>query len=412
MSFYVTLAVMKRYWNLLSNEPLLAKLSLIQLIAYFGAWFSNVAIYTLLIQLNVDPSVIALVAALHFFAGVLQAPLSGVIIDRISPKKLMIILTGTEIIATLSLIGVRDISYLWILYILVFVRMGAASFQFTVEMSLLPKIIQGKALQYANEMHSIIWSFSYTAGMALGGLLVYYVGTTVAFLVDATLFIIVLMLVSTLKIDIKSEKPRERFVVMMGDALRYIWGNKRVFHLILLHAVVGLTAFDALVVLSVEKYYLEVVAVSLGIGLVHAMRAVGLTIGPMILGTWINLKRLGCLFVVEGLAIIAWGVVIEHFYLSLIVAVLVGFVTSTLWSYTFTLLQQHTHEEYYGRVIAYNDMVFLMVGGGASLLIGLLVKIGLTLSGIAFVLGGSFIIATIYYVWIRGQYELKEVGGE
>jgi DHA3 family macrolide efflux protein-like MFS transporter len=403
---------MKRYWNLLSNEPLLAKLSLIQLIAYFGAWFSNVAIYTLLIQLHVDASVIALVAALHFFAGVLQAPLSGVIIDRISPKKLMIILTGTEIITTLSLIGVRDISYLWILYILVFVRMGAASFQFTVEMSLLPKIIQGKALQYANEMHSIIWSFSYTAGMALGGLLVYYVGTTVAFLVDATLFIIVLMLVSTLKIDIKSEKTRERFVVMMGDALRYIWGNKIVFHLILLHAVVGLTAFDALVVLSVEKYYLEVVAVSLGIGLVHAMRAVGLTIGPMILGTWINLKRLGYLFVLEGLAIIAWGVVIEHFYLSLIVAVLVGFVTSTLWSYTFTLLQQHTHEEYYGRVIAYNDMVFLVVGGGASLLIGLLVKTGLTLGSIAFVLGGAFILAAIYYAWIKRQYEPKEVGGQ
>jgi MFS transporter, DHA3 family, macrolide efflux protein len=410
--FCAILANMKRYWNLLSNEPLLAKLSLIQLIAYFGAWFSNVAIYTLLIQLHVDASVIALVAALHFFAGVLQAPLSGVIIDRISPKKLMIILTGTEIITTLSLIGVRDISYLWILYILVFVRMGAASFQFTVEMSLLPKIIQGKALQYANEMHSIIWSFSYTAGMALGGLLVYYVGTTVAFLVDATLFIIVLMLVSTLKIDIKSEKTRERFVVMMGDALRYIWGNKIVFHLILLHAVVGLTAFDALVVLSVEKYYLEVVAVSLGIGLVHAMRAVGLTIGPMILGTWINLKRLGYLFVLEGLAIIAWGVVIEHFYLSLIVAVLVGFVTSTLWSYTFTLLQQHTHEEYYGRVIAYNDMVFLVVGGGASLLIGLLVKTGLTLGSIAFVLGGAFIIAAIYYAWINRQYELKEVGGQ
>jgi hypothetical protein len=132
----------------------------------------------------------------------------------------------------------------------------------------------------------------------------------------------------------------------------------------------------------------------------------------MILGTWINLKRLGYLFILEGLAIIAWGIVIEHFYLSLIAAVLVGFVTSTLWSYTFTLLQQHTREEYYGRVIAYNDMVFLIVGGGASLLIGLLVKIGLTLGSVAFVLGGAFIAAAIYYAWIKRRYELREVGGE
>ncbi|MFZ3052697.1 MAG: MFS transporter, partial [Sulfuricurvum sp.] len=171
---------MKRYWNLLALEPLLARLSLIQLIAYFGAWFSNVAIYTLLIQLHVNASTIAFVAALHFFAGVLQAPLSGVIIDRISPKKLMIFLTITEIVATVLLISIDDVSKLGWLYLLVFIRMGAASFQFTVEMSLLPKIVEGKALQYANEIHSIIWSFSYTFGMALGGAVVYYIGTTYA----------------------------------------------------------------------------------------------------------------------------------------------------------------------------------------------------------------------------------------
>jgi hypothetical protein len=132
----------------------------------------------------------------------------------------------------------------------------------------------------------------------------------------------------------------------------------------------------------------------------------------MVLGTWITLKRLGYLFVAEGLAIIMWGLVIEHFYFSLMASVLVGFVTSTLWSYTFTLLQQHTHEEYYGRVIAYNDMVFLIVGGSASLLIGLLVKLGFSLGSVAFVFGGAFIAAAVYYAWIKGRYELKEVGGE
>ena len=401
---------MKRYWNLLSHEPLLARLSLIQLISYFGAWFSNVAIYTLLIELHVNPSTIALVAALHFFAGVLQAPFSGVIIDRISPKKLMILLTITEIIATVSLICIDNISMLVWLYLLVFIRMGAASFQFTVEMSLLPRIVNGKALQYANEMHSIIWSFSYTAGMALGGLLVYYVGTTAAFLLDALLFIVVLSLVLGLKIEIERNKNRERFVRMMGDALRYIWSNKIVFHLILLHAVVGFTAFDALVVLSVERYYLDIVAVSLGIGLVHAFRAIGLTVGPLVLGGWITLDRLKLLFIVEGLMIMFWGVVIENFYLSLVASVLVGFVTSTLWSYTYTLLQEHTNGDYYGRVVAYNDMVFLATGGLASLLIGFLVQWQFSLQMIAIVLGSTFMVAALYYYWIRSHYILKEIG--
>jgi len=401
---------MKRYWNLLVTEPLLARLSLIQLIAYFGAWFSNVAIYTLLIGLHVDPSIIAFVAALHFFAGVLQAPFSGVVIDRISPKKLMILLTITEIVATVCLISIDDVSMLIWLYLLVFIRMGAASFQFTVEMSLLPRVVNGKALQYANEMHSIIWSFSYTAGMALGGLLVYYVGTTAAFLLDAFLFVLVLGLVLGMKIEIEIKQNSERFVTMMADALRYIWSNKIVFHLIALHAVVGLTAFDALVVLSVERYYLDVVAVSLGIGLVHAFRAIGLTIGPLVLGGWINLNRLKFLFIAEGLMIMFWGAVIENFYLSLVASVMVGFITSTLWSYTYTLLQEHTHGNYYGRVVAYNDMVFLAAGGMASLLIGFLVQWQFSLGVIAAILGSAFMAAGVYYYWIRAHYTLKEIG--
>ena len=403
---------MKRYWNLLLQEPLLARLSLIQLIAYFGAWFSNVAIYTLLIQLHVNASTIAFVAALHFFAGVLQAPLSGVIIDRISPKRLMIFLTITEIVATVSLISIEDVSMLGWLYLLVFIRMGAASFQFTVEMSLLPKIVEGKALQYANEIHSIIWSFSYTFGMALGGAVVYYIGTTYAFLLDALLFLVVLSLVLMLKIEIEIKKNSERFLTMMGDAFRYIQREPIVMHLMLLHAVVGFTAFDALVVLSVEKYYTSIVAVSLGIGLVNAFRAIGLTIGPLLLGEWVNLHRLKFLLIAEALAIIFWGIVIEYFYLSLVASVLVGLVTTTLWSYTYTLLQEHTHYDYYGRVVAYNDMIFLATGGLVSLLIGFLVDQQFGLGVIASLLGSAFGIAALYYTWIRAHYSLKEIGNQ
>ena len=308
------------------------------------------------------------------------------------------------------MIGVNTISLLPWLYLLVFIRMGAASFQFTVEMSLLPKFLEGKALQYANEIHSIIWSVSYTLGMALGGLVVYSIGTTYAFLLDASLFFIVLGLIINLTINVEIIRSTERFLTMMGDAFRYIKTQRVVLHLMLFHAVVGFTAFDALVVLSVKKYYLDIVAVSLGIGLVHASRAVGLAIGPLFLGEWINLRRLEILLIGEALAIALWGVVMENFILSLIASILVGFCTTTLWSYTYTLLQEHTHYDYYGRVVAYNDMIFLATGGLVSLLIGFLVDQQMSLGMIAVVLGSAFIVAEIYYRWIRARYELKEIG--
>jgi len=401
---------MKRYLTLLRHETLLRRLSLIQLLAYFGAWFSNVAIYTLLIQMGADATTIALVAALHFLPGVFQAPLSGVILDRIHPKKLMIILTMIEIACTLSLISIDNVEMLWFLYLLVFIRMGASSFHFTVEMSLLPRILEGKSLQTANEIHSIIWSLSYTFGMALSGLVVYWVGTTTAFLLDAGLFVIVLVLASTIKIEIEFSKNSAKVSAMMKEAFTYIRNHPIVLHLMILHAIIGFTAFDALVALAAKHFYAQIIAVSLGIGLLNAARALGLVIGPMVLGHWINNSRLGWLLVAEAVTIIFWAIVIENFYLSLVASVGVGFVTTTLWSYTYTLLQHHTHSDFYGRVIAYNDMIFLGVGAMVSLLIGYLAVLGLSLGMITTLLGSVFALAALYYRWIRQTYVLKDIG--
>jgi len=181
---------MKEYITLLKEEKILRQLSVIQLISYFGAWFSNVAIYTLLIQMNVAASVVAFVAMLNFLAGVIQAPFSGPVIDRVSPKKLMLTLIVVEILATVSLVFITQLSDLVFLYMLIFFKMAAASFYFTTEMSLLPKILHGDKLRRSNELHSIIWSLSYTLGMALSGFAVYWFGIKTAFLFDGFMFVI------------------------------------------------------------------------------------------------------------------------------------------------------------------------------------------------------------------------------
>jgi len=213
---------MNQYITLLKAEPLLRRLSLIQLIAYFGAWFSNVAIYTLLIHMEVSPFIIAMTAALHFLPGVLQAPFSGVLIDRIAPKKLMVTLMVIEICATLPLMLIDNSSLLWLLFTLVFIRMGASSLYFTLEMSLLPRILEGEKLKLANEIHSVIWSFSYTFGMAIRGFVVYLVGVKIAFLLDALLFRSALMMLRTLLFPLQEKKSEDGFISMFKDSFVYV----------------------------------------------------------------------------------------------------------------------------------------------------------------------------------------------
>jgi len=398
---------MNRYVTLLRQEPLLRRLSLIQLIAYFGAWFSNVAIYTLLLQLGTSAMIVAMVAALHFLPGMLQAPFSGALIDKVAPKRLMQLLITVEIVTTLPLILIGSVSDLWLLYILVFVRMGASSFYYTLEMALLPRFLAPPALKLANEIHSVIWSFSYTFGMAASGVAVYYIGVKVAFLADAALFVVALLLLAGTRFPAFAKRASHRYLALLGQSVGYLRSQPLTRHLIFLHAVVGFTAFDGLVALMADAYYVPAVAASLAIGMMHAFRAFGLVTGPLILGRWITARRLPFLMLFQAAAIFAWAGVLPHFYLSLAVSVFVGFTTTTLWSFTYTLLQHHTDEAYYGRVIAYNDMVFLMTVAAVSLVIGALAQWGISLQTVTALLGGAFVAGAFYFFWIDKRYDLK-----
>ena len=400
---------MKIYINLLRQEVVLRRLSFIQLISYFGAWFSNVAIYTLLIHLGVSAEIVAFVAMLNFLAGVIQAPFSGPIIDRFRAKELMLFLICIELIATAALIFVTELSDLHLLYILIFVKMAAASFYFTTEMSLLPKILHGDKLQKANELHSIIWSLSYTLGMAISGFVVYWLGIKAAFILDASMFAIAFFLLYDL--DFKDEilHIEENILKMMKDTFTYLASNPKALHLMVIHSFVGLTAFDALVALMVDKYYASVLATSLALGLLHSARAVGLVIGPVILGKWINNKRLTYVFIAQGIAIWLWAYWMHNFYLSLTASVLVGFFTTTLWSYSYTLLQKNIEKKYYGRIVAYNDMLFLSSAAFTSYMTGYLTTLDYTLENITFLMGLGFIIGAVYYNYVLKKEKFKEI---
>ncbi|HAC71157.1 MAG TPA: MFS transporter, partial [Arcobacter skirrowii] len=152
---------MKYYFTFLRDNPIIRGLSLVNFIASFGAWFSTVAIYTMVVDFGSSELAIAIVTAMHFLPAILIAPFSGAIIDRVRIKPLMVTLLFIELCMTACFLLISNASDLWLLLIFIFIRMSAASMFFSSEMSLLAKLASGKELQTANEIQSIIWSFTY-----------------------------------------------------------------------------------------------------------------------------------------------------------------------------------------------------------------------------------------------------------
>jgi len=306
------------YRELFRTHKVLRQLSAVQFIAYFGAWFSNVAIYSMLVNFGASPFLIASVAAMHLIPGIVLSPFSGSIVDRFEVKKLMTVLLSVELTMTLCFMLINSLEDVWLLLLLLFIRMGSASMFFTTEMTLLPKLLSGEALVKANEIHSIIWSFTFTAGMAIGGIIVSIFGVKISFLIDGVFFVFALIILSQIHFKIETEKIHKSILNSIKDGASYMQKNKHLIHYMLLHASVGLTAFDTLVTLLADYEYKLVLAVPLAIGITNAIRAFALMIGPLLISNWISKERMFYVFIGQGISIIIWAFLQDNFYLGLI----------------------------------------------------------------------------------------------
>lgn len=395
---------MGSFLTLIKKETIVRNLLIAQFMCFFGAWFIHTAIYTILIELNAPVWVITATAALTFFPGVVLAPLTGAIVDIFPTKKLLIAMLLAEIVTALFLFLVDSLAWIWFLFFILFIRMGAATIFFQAGMSIFPKILAPNDLKIANELNSIVWSLAYTSGMAIAGIFVHFFGIDLAIFSNVILYLVGTFVIFKTPIANDVKEVSVKIFQSMKEGICYIKEHKLLIHLILLHASVGLTAYDALVALLTKFNYPLILSVPLAIGLINTTRSIGLFIGTFILSSYVNKQTLPWVFLAQGIGIIVWAFLQFNFYLGLLGTFIAGFCTTILWSYTYTLIQNETDTKFYGRVIAYNDMVFLGFSTLVSLAIGFLYKAGLGTFGITTLLGCGFFLFGLYYLWIKKTY--------
>jgi MFS family permease len=278
--------------------------------------------------------------------------------------------------------------------------MSSASMIFTTMMSITPKLLDKKYIVKANEILSIIWSLTFVGGMAIGGFVVDIYGVKVSFVIDVLFFVVASLLLLRVHFNISIIKTKDKIYQSIKDGVIYIKNNKLIIHLMILHASVGLTIFDVLITILADYHYKYIIAVPLAIGLSNASRAVSLMIGAFILTKWINNKNLTYLFIFQGFSIILWSFFQNDFYISLACMFLIGFGITTLWSFTYALLQKHTQKEYMGRVLAYNEMIFMLTSVFTTMFIGGMTSF-ISLFAITFILGLLMLSFSVYYkIWI------------
>ncbi len=390
-----------KYGEIFKN-PVTRGLTTIQFLSYFGTVFSHVAIASLLVKLGAGADMIAMIFIAILLPSLVLAPVNGYIIDRFEFKKLILILLIIEMSMTICFMFVDTLEYVWLLWSFLFIRSIAGTIIFTAEMSYLPKVISGETLKAANEVHSIIWSSTFAFGMALGGLSTYYFGYIGTFIIDFSFYVIAFFVMFKLPIVVIRNKAQSAWSATK-EVFGYIRANPKTVHIMILHSSVGLTVFDTIVTLLAKNEYKYIIAVPLAIGWINFSRALALMLGPLVFGKHIKMNNLWAVMIFQGITIIIWAYLQYDFTLSLVSMFFVGLFTTSIWSFTYYMLQQNTDEEFLGRVISYNDMVFMFVSVGMTYAIGKMANAGVALNYISMIIGAIFFLVAFYAFLLRDK---------
>jgi len=92
-----------------------------------------------------------------------------------------------------------------------------------------------------------------------------------------------------------------------------------------------------------------------------------------------------------------WGALSHDFWLSLVGAFFCGLFTTTIWSFTMTMLQEAIDHEYYGRVVSINDMFFTATATMTSIVLGAMMEGGFGGAAALFALGALFVLMAFLY---------------
>src|SRR3569832_2403934 len=184
------------YIDLLRRNRSFRQLWLGQVVSQMGDWFDTIALYTIILKLTGSGRDVGLLLVARFVPSFLFGPISGVVADRFSRQRIMIVSDVLRAIVVLGFLFVRRADQLWIIYVLTVFQLGLSTFFEPAKTAAIPSIVEDRELVAANAISSVTWSAMLTIGAALGGFITGLFGTNVAFVLYSVTYLLFAALIA------------------------------------------------------------------------------------------------------------------------------------------------------------------------------------------------------------------------
>ena len=393
------------YFRLLRQNPSFRNLWYGQVVSELGDWLNSIAIYALILKLSDSGMAMAGAMMAKLLPIVLVSPIAGVVVDRVSRKTVMIVSDLLRCVVVLAFLLVEDRDALWLVYALVIVEISLSGFFEPARSAIIPSLVTKKDLVTANALSGSTWSVMLAFGAALGGVIVYLFGIKVAFILDASTFILSAWFLSKIpsqKKSTKKDSSKHTGYQELLDAMRFLMAEPMVLVLSLLKAGLAVAGGIMTLIPLMASQVLSV-SLSLGIGILYSARGLGAALGPILV------KRIFG----ETASVLQWAIAGAFFLkafsylfiaashnlwtLSLGVALATLF-GSIIWVFSSALIHISAPDNYLGRIFSFELALLTLVMGCSNWGVGYAVDgWGMNINQIALWMAGLVAIPGILW---------------
>ena len=353
------------YIDLLRRNRSFRQLWLGQVVSQMGDWFDTIALYTIILKLTGSGRDVGLLLVARFVPSFFFGPIAGVVADRFSRQRIMIVTDLLRAVVVLGFLFVRRADQLWIVYVLTVLQLGLSTFFEPAKTAAIPSIVEDRELVAANAISSVTWSVMLTLGAAIGGLITSWFGTDVAFILDGATYLLSAALIAMIRVPKRKKRERQKLSLgrLLGitetiDGIKYVKDRPRVLALLLVKPAWGLGG-GILTLLAVfgEKIFPIGKDASGGIGVLFAARGIGTAVGPIVArrlsgeGEKRMKASIGIAFLIGGVFYMAFGSA-TSFVFALVVLGIAHCGGSILWVFSTVMLQRGVEDSFRGRVFA------------------------------------------------------------
>mgnify|MGYP006101820603 CR=1 FL=1 len=359
--------------RLLRTRPEFRRIWTCHCVSLLGDWLSYIAVSIISIEQGEGALAIALVLVAHTLPAGLIAPISGPLADRFDRRTLIIISYLGAFALTLGMWGAASAGHVYLLQGLLLARGLVSGLGITARTSSIPMVVEEDELYVANALLGLTWSLLFTLGVALGGVATAVFSPNGAILLDAGTF----MLAAFIAIGLPKLKPQPVSGPLprpglggMLTAWRFAQPNPEILTTLLAktpQSMSNAAGWIALNLLAGSR--LSTMELSLGIGLMQAVRAIGTGLGPLVPSHWYPLRsNLGTPFAFVGVCLFCLS---ENPWFFLPGLLLWGMGGGHNWVSSTAELQKATPNHLLGRMVALDFMLFCLSSSIIGVLVGL-----------------------------------------